>query len=32
MLHLARIAPGTVGDAKERAATVREAMRLLGTR
>jgi AcrR family transcriptional regulator len=32
MLHLARIAPATVGDAAERAATVREAVRLLGAR
>ena len=32
MLHLARIAPKTVGDAAERAATVREAVRLLGSR
>ena len=32
MLHLARIAPATVGDAEERAATVREAVRLLGAR
>jgi len=32
MLHLARIAPATVGNAAERAATVREAVRLLGAR
>ena len=32
MLHLARIAPATVGDAAERKATVREAVRLLGAR
>jgi AcrR family transcriptional regulator len=32
MLHLARIAPATVGNAAERKATVREAMRLLGSR
>jgi len=29
LLHLARVAPKTIGDAKERAATVREATRLL---
>ncbi len=32
MLHLARIAPATVGNASERAATIREAVRLLGAR
>ena len=32
MLHRARIAPATVGNAAERAATVREAVRLLGAR
>ena len=32
MLHLARIAPGTVGTAQERAATVREAVQLIGAR
>src|SRR5262245_9526522 len=32
MLHLARIAPGTVGAAAERAATVRDAVRVLGAR
>jgi len=32
MLHLARIAPATVGNAAGRAATVREAVRLLGAR
>jgi AcrR family transcriptional regulator len=32
MLHLARIAPATVGNAAERKATVREAVRMLGRR
>ncbi|HXJ34805.1 MAG TPA: TetR/AcrR family transcriptional regulator, partial [Candidatus Eisenbacteria bacterium] len=32
MLHLARIAPASVGGAAERAATVREAVRLLRAR